>query len=145
MKTTPLAQHCPFLDCPSHRAGRRARIVRHSWLKTRRGVRQRRRCKDCGKTFLPSTGTLYHRLRHKPATLDRVVSMGAEGVSKTGIARVMSVSWSTADRWIDRASIQLQKFSQAHLEVADPVELQLDEVRASRSNDHKSVWIYSGI
>jgi transposase-like protein len=55
MTTSRLVQYCPFPECPSNRAGRRARIVRHSKLRTRRGVQQRRRCKDCNRTFLAST------------------------------------------------------------------------------------------
>ena len=145
MKPTPLRELCAFPDCPSHRSGRRARIARHSLLRTKLGVRQRRRCKSCGRTFLATTGTIYHRLRHKQETLDRVVSMAAEGVSKTSTSRALGVSWSTADRWIDRAAAHMQRFSQAHARVPDPVELQVDEIRASRTNDHKSTWIYSGI
>jgi transposase-like protein/IS1 family transposase len=145
MNSTPHSEQCAFLDCPSHRSGRIACVVRHSRLHTKRGIRQRRLCKTCGRTFLATTGTIYHRLRHKQETLDRAVAMSAQGVSKTATARSLSVSWSTVDRWLDRAATHMRRFSHEHVAAADPVELQIDEVRASRTNDYKSTWIYSGI
>jgi transposase-like protein len=82
---------CPNPDCASHAQFGKGNIVRHSFIRLRRGRRRRYRCKTCGRTFCSSTATPYHRLHYSPSTFDQVIHMSVEGVSKAAIARIESL------------------------------------------------------
>lgn len=87
---------CPFSDCPSN-VGQdlRQHVVRHSRLRTRKGVRSRLLCRRCQRTFLPSHGTPYHRMQRPRRAFDAAVLQLAEGASMAAIARCQGVATST--------------------------------------------------
>lgn len=91
-------RHCPHSDCPSTQPGARPRIVLHSRLRTRRGVRRRLLCKVCSRTFVSSFGSVYYRMRRSRANFDRVMRLSVEGLPQASIARASGVCTSTLTR-----------------------------------------------
>jgi len=55
---------CLNPDCVLHGQAGRGNIIRHSFIRLRRGRSRRYLCKACGKTFSSSTATPYHRLHY---------------------------------------------------------------------------------
>ena len=76
----------------SGKAGK-GNIVLHGFLRLKRGRRRRYRCEACGRTFVSSLGTPYHRLKCTRAEFDKVAALSVEELSKSAIARVMRLSW----------------------------------------------------
>ncbi len=139
MMLTSRPTRCPNPGCLPAVAGQASQLVRHSFLRTGTGRRQRWRCKNCRRTFTARTGTAYHGLRSSAARFDGVVRMSVEGTSKAAIARVERVSSSTVDRWIERAAAHTRAFQERVMREVEPVELQADEARGigpSRDDRH---------
>jgi IS1 family transposase len=114
-------------------------MVRHSFLRTRRGRLQRWRCKICRRTCTARSGTPYHRLRNPASRFDVVVRMVMEGSSKASIARVHELSVATVERWVGRAAQHASTFSDRLVQGLQPVEIQADELRGwgpSRKDRH---------
>jgi hypothetical protein len=146
MKTTAeLTRSCPFPNCDSHLPGRPTRIVRHSWLHLRSGRRRRLHCKTCRRTFVATLGTAYYRMRRSAGEFDAVIKLSAEGVSQAAIARARSLDPSTVSRWTARAAGHAQRFTDEHLRVAEPVELQLDELRTNGVRPLEHTWVFNSI
>ena len=73
MSSKPLPNvSCPNKECPLHGQFGKDNIIRHSFIRLRRGRRRRYFCKACGQTFRSSTGTPYHKLQHSRKTFDFV-------------------------------------------------------------------------
>jgi transposase-like protein len=89
---------CPNRECPLAGAGG---IIRHGFYQTSSGKRRRYLCRSCRKTFCSNTGTPYHRLQHRRATFDEVVTLSVEGLKKSAIARVKQIAWNTVARWLE--------------------------------------------
>ena len=137
---------CPFSDCPSN-AGqdRRQHVVRHSRLRTRRGVRSRLLCRRCRRTFLPSHGTPYHRMQRPRRAFDAAILHLCEGASLAAVARCLGVATSTVSRWIERAARHARAWEEEHLVVKNPVELQLDELHSYGAAREVRSWVYNSI
>ncbi|MEM7517700.1 MAG: helix-turn-helix domain-containing protein [Planctomycetota bacterium] len=84
-------------------------------------------------------------MRRSKTDFDRAVTMQAEGMTKAAIARTLGVSPSTVSRWLARAGRHAAAFQRAHLEIADPVEYQLDELSCNGVGAARNAWAYSGI
>lgn len=140
----PLAR-CPFANCPTNTAGARARIIRHSRLKTRSALRRRFQCKVCCRTFIETLGTPYYRLRRSKKDFDSAARLQGEGVTKAGVARFLQVSPSTVARWLERAAKHARAFHESHAKLDYPVEFQLDELRCNGVGEARNAWAYSGI
>ena len=137
---------CPFLDCPSNSGDdRRVHVIRHSKLRTRRGVRVRMLCRRCRRTFSPHRGTPYYRLRSPLRAFDRVMSLAVEGVPQAAIARSQGLSVSTVSRWLARAARHARAYEEEHVRIDDPVEIQLDEVRSYGAAREHRAWVYNAI
>ena len=89
---------CPNDTCALHDRRGRGNVVLHGYSKTRWGRRRRYRCKECGRTFSSTTGTAYSRLQHSAGKFERVAALSVEGVSKSAIARIERIAWSTVAR-----------------------------------------------
>jgi hypothetical protein len=90
-------------------------------------------------------GTPYHRMRRPKADLDRALHMSTEGMTASAIARVLRASVSTVTRWLEKAGRQAQAFSEEHGKVAEPVELQLDELKSYGIGEAQDAWCFSGV
>jgi len=145
MNSLPLRRHCPHSDCPSKSTPDRARVIRHGRFTTRRGVRTRYLCRACGRTFVPSLGTPYHRLRRPRRDFDQAVKLIVEGNTATAVARVSAVAPSTVLRWYERAARHARRFDEQHLKLDEPVELQIDELNTHGAGERDPDWVFGAI
>ena len=116
-------------------------IVRHSFIPLKRGRRRRYRCKACTKTFCSNAGTPYYRLKYPRSCFDEVVRMSVEGVSKSAIARIKSLSWNTVARWLRRAAAAARGFNDYMTHGLELKELQADEIRTFIARKERSAWV----
>ena len=140
-----LRRHCPHTDCPSHAPGARSRVIRHSRLRTKRGIKRRLLCRVCGRTFVHTLGTPYYRMRKPHRLFDQAAALQVEGLTLAAIARSQGVSTGTVSRWLAKASERVRAFESEHLEVSDPVELQLDELKAYGAGRYDATWVFNGL
>ncbi len=131
-------------QCPLWGKSTTTTVNRHGFYQTRRGTRRRFRCKSCGKTFCRKRGTLYHRVQHRRATFDEVVTLSVEGLNKSAIARVNQIAWNTVDRWLERASC-FRRFNDRRITKLKVTELQADEIRTMVGGKQQPIWIFVSI
>jgi transposase-like protein/IS1 family transposase len=136
---------CPNAQCAMFGKIGKGNIVLHGFLKLKRGRRRRYRCEACGRTFVSSVGTPYHRLKCTRAQFDRVAALSVEGMSKSGIARVMHLSWNTVARWLQRAAEAAERFSDRVLRGYMLTELQADEIRTFIDSKKRVQWVLAAI
>jgi hypothetical protein len=82
----------------------------------------------------------------KPHRLfDQAAALHAEGLPQAGIARAQGSHPSTVSRWLSKASRWTRRFEEEHVKVDDPVELQMDELKAYGAGKYDRTWVYSAI
>jgi transposase-like protein/IS1 family transposase len=136
---------CPNASCPSAASPDPPDFVRHSFLVTKRGKKQRWRCKSCGRTFTRRAGTPYHRLRSSPTAFDLALKLSMEGTSKAAITRSLGVSRATIGRWIARAAASARTFCDTVIRDVEPYEVQADELRSFAPHPEDRSWVWSAI
>ncbi len=136
---------CPNRHYPPSRNGDSGAIIRHGFYTTRWGKRRRYQCRICGKTFCSTTGTPYHRLQHRRAIFDEVVSLSVEGLNKSAVARVKRIGWNTVHRWLERAAVWCHRFSDRKISGLSVVELQADEMRTIVGSKEQPIWVFVAI
>src|SRR5258708_11243 len=145
MSHLPKTTRCPHPACPSTSSAKPPRFVKHSFLRTGTGKKQRWRCKSCGGTFTRSTGTPYHRLRFPAGKLDLALAPRLEGTSPARIGRGLDVSRSTIGRWVDRAASHARTFNETLIKGVDAYELQADEIRSFGQGRGARSWVFNTI
>ena len=145
MPNLPETTRCPHATCPSTSSAKRPVFVRHSFLRTGSGKRQRWRCKSCGRTFTRTTGTPYHRLRFPASKLDLALTLSLEGTSQGAISRTLSVSRTTVGRWVDRAASYARTFNETLIKGVDAYEVQADEIRSFGQAAGARSWVFNTI
>ena len=90
---------CPNPECSLHGQLGKGNVVRHGFIRLKRGRRRRYCCTACGRTFCSTVETPYYRLQCTRKTFDHVALMGATGTSKSDIARIKGISWNTVARF----------------------------------------------
>ena len=136
---------CPNPECSLHGQLGKGNVVRHGFIRLKRGRRRRYRCTVCGRTFCSTVGTPYYRLQCTRKTFDEVALMGANEVSKSAIARIKGISWNTVARWVEGAAEAERKFN--HLMTQDyPLrELQTDEIKTFVPEKNHPLWVSTAI
>jgi transposase-like protein len=114
-------------------------------MKSRHGSKLRLLCRTCGRTFCGRRGTAYYRLQHSRRTFDQFAKLLGEGLSCTALARALDVCPATITRWLARAARHARSFGEEFDRVADPVELQLDEISARPANQPGCPWVFNAI
>jgi transposase-like protein/IS1 family transposase len=136
---------CPITECALSKDAGAESIIRHGFYKTRSGKRRRYRCLSCAKTFCSNTGTPYHRLQHRRATLDEVATLSVEGLNKSAIARVKQIAWNTVHRWLQKAASSCRRFNDRRINGIAITELQADEIRTIIHDKEQPIWIFATI
>ena len=136
---------CTNQQCRLHGHPGKGNIIRHSFIRLKRGRRRRYLCKTCGRTFCSSTGTPYYRLQHSRKAFDEVVTMSVEGVSKSAIARIKGISWNTVARWLEKAARFARRFNSLMTRGYELIELQADEIRTFILRKKCPVWVFLSI
>ena len=136
---------CTNPECALRGRAGRGNVVRHGFLKLRRGRRRRYRCKACGKTFCSTQGTPYYRLQCTRRDFEQVAAMSVEGLSKSAIARIKGITWNTVARWLQRAARAARRFSDRLLKGYVLAELQADEIRTFVDTKKRVLWVLTAI
>ena len=144
-KRSRYAATCPNEQCELHGRRDQGNIAPHGFSRVKWGRRRRYRCTACGKTFGATTGTPYKRLQYSMRRFDRVVALSVEGVSKSAIARLEGISWSTVARWLERAAESAHRFNRASTRGGVLRELQLDEMRSFVGSKNRVSWVFTAI
>jgi transposase-like protein len=84
-------------------------------------------------------------MRRPAKDLDLALSMSTQGMSITGIARALGAHPSTVRRWLEKAGAHVASYSEEKLVVADPAEVQLDELRVGGIQAAEGTWAWSAI
>jgi len=146
MRHRPVNQRfCPNSGCPLHAQFGKGNIIRHSFIRLKRGRRRRYRCTACTRTFCSTIGTPYHRLQCARSTFDEVAAMSVEGISKSSIARIKGLSWNTVARWIERAAAAARRFNTSMTRGYQLRELQADEIRTFLQGKDQPIWIFAAV
>jgi len=132
---------CPNHECLLHGLGDHGNIHTHGWYKTKHGRRRRYICKACGMTFASTRGSAYHKLKASRQQIDQACHMSAEGVNISVIARILSRSWNTINRWLERARAACCCFQDKHLLGYELREPQADEIKAFVGLRKNKTWI----
>jgi transposase-like protein len=131
----PQPLFCPNDACASRGCTQQANIVVHDSLKNRY------RCKTCGKTFTATKGTTFYRLKTAEATVVLVVTLLANGCPLQAIVVAFGFDERTVKTWQNKAGQHCQKVHE-HL-VEQPQDLrqvQADEMRV-RLQQRAVVWL----
>lgn len=118
-------------------------IVGFGSFRTKTGLRMRRRCKACGRTFSENTQTAYVGLRCSRDEFDQVAQMRVEGVSISATARITKRSRNTVARWLERASHAAEKFNERNLRGFEIKELQADELYTFVRGKKHATWLFA--
>jgi transposase-like protein/IS1 family transposase len=121
---TPETTFCPNFDCPARGQVGEGNIGVHS-QKDRRYI-----CRECGRTFSASTGTVFYRLRKATDVITLVVTLLAFGCPIRAIVAAFGFDERTVKSWLEKSGRHSQAV-QEHL-VEQPRALgqvQADELR----------------
>src|SRR5262245_21885745 len=125
---------CPNPDCPARGRTGQGNIGRHS------RPEQRWICKQCHKTFTPTRGTAFYRLRTPAETVSVVLTLMAHGCPLQAIVVAFGFDERTVAAWFARAGRQAQAV-QEHLveQPRDLGQVQADEIRVKQQG--KISWM----
>ena len=136
---------CPNPLCACFGRHRRGNVRQHSFYTTSRGRRRRYLCSCCKKTFCSTAGTPYYRLHKSRKCFDQVATMTVNGVSKSAIARILSLAWNTVARWFELAAKYAARFNHRMIHDVQLSELQADEITAFVSNQRNQQWLFASL
>ena len=134
---------CPNQNCPSYKGNSAVNISPYGYYKTKAGKRRRFRCLVCRTTFSSTVGTPYFRIQHPRSKFDQVASLSVEGVNKSAISRVQSVTWNTVHRWLEKAAKSCRQFNRSNTTDMDIREIQADEIRTFTGSKKSVSWIFA--
>jgi transposase-like protein len=130
----PTTVCCPNVVCPA-----RGQVgPRHSRIHARQD--RRFLCTACHKTFTPTQGTAFYRLRSSAETVTLVVRLIAHGCPRQAIVVACRIDERTVAHGLGRAGVQGQAVPQPLVEPPrDLGEVQADEIRVKKQGD--TVWM----
>jgi transposase-like protein len=120
----PQRQFCPNPACPARGVSGRGVIQVHSHKE------QRYRCRQCGRTFAATTGTVFYRRKVAPAVMVTVLTLLSHGCPPQAVVAAFGLDERTVAAW-QTAAGQHGRRVHEHLVAAGQVELghvQADEL-----------------
>ena len=136
----PQPLFCPIETCPSRG------IVGAGNLRIHDSLRNRWRCRVCGKTFSGNKGTIFYGLKHQSQLVVWVVSLLAFGCPLQAIVRTFGLDERTVAAWQEKAGEHCKEVHE-HLIVEQPRDLhqvQADEIRDKRQGK-SALWMAMAI
>ena len=132
-------QFCSYQHCPKRGQIKQGNITIHD------RVRQRYRCKGCGKTFSERTGTMFEGLRKGQGLILVVVTLLAWGCPVQAIVAAFGLDERTIADWRDRAGHHCERVHDGLVgkQSLDLQHVQLDEIRVKGVG--KVIWLAMGI
>lgn len=136
-------QFCPNEECWARGQVGKANIVIHSQKKNRY------KCKECGKTFTESKGTVFYRLRYEGKIITQVITLMAYGCPLQAIVAAFEIDERTVSNWRERAG-KHSKAVHEHLveKPRDLQQVQADELYGKQQDvgaRGKALWIAMAI
>src|SRR5438445_8156731 len=132
----PQVLFCPTQTCPSRG------VIGAGNLRVHDSLRNRWRCRVCGKTFSGNKGTIFYGLKYDSQLVTWVINLLALGCPLQAIVVTFGVNERTVADWLKRAGEHAEVVHQ-HLVVSQPRDLgqvQADEIRAKRQG-RKALWM----
>ncbi len=121
---TPETTFCPNYDCPARGQVGEGNIGVHS-QKDRRYI-----CRECGKTFSATTGTVFYRLRKGADLITLVVKLLSHGCSIQAIVFAFGLDERTVKNWFEKSGRHSQAVQERLVERPRPLgQVQCDELR----------------
>ena len=117
----PQEVFCPNLECVARGQVGKGNISVHSQQEQRYG------CEECGETFAATKGTIFYRLKTKPATVILVLTLLAYGCPVQAVVAAFGFDERTVREWWQRAGKHCQK---VHERVVGQSQLDLGQVQA---------------
>jgi transposase-like protein len=118
---------CPNSDCPARGQVGQGNIIGHGRTK------RRFRCKVCGKTFTPSKGTVFYRLRHEATLVVLILTLLAYGCPVQAIVVAFGLDERTVSAWWVRAGHHCEKVHEQLVhQPRDLGQVQADEIRVKK-------------
>ena len=130
---------CPNIDCPARGQVGQGNIGSHS-QKEKRCL-----CKECGKSFTVTKGTLFYRLRTDPKTVMCVIVLLANGCPLQAVVKAFGFDERTVKSWWLRAGTQCagvhnHLIGQSRLDLQ---QVQADEIKAKVQGGY--LWLAMAI
>lgn len=131
----PQPTFCPNLDCPSRGASGAGNLRVHD------GLKNRWRCRTCGKTFAGTKGTPLYRLRADPQLVVWVVTLLAFGCPVPAIVAAFALDERTVAAWRERAGAHCERVHEALVRTPQDLgAVQADEIRV-RGQRRQVLWM----
>jgi transposase-like protein len=131
IQTKPLTGQCPHCGAPAER------LAYHSRYTLRSGQTVFvLRCRQCRKTFCDRFGTASYDLKTPEEKVQRAIQRGLEELCPEAVARVEGVHPTTAQRWVERASVQAQAADQKVITNVSTQNVELDELHSFAGAKH---------
>ena len=103
-----VGEFCPNEECEDYGQVNKKHIVRYG--KTAAGV-QRYQCRNCGKSFTATKGTLFYRKQRPRKDILETLAMLAEGMRISSISRVKGFKEDTILTWLREAANHAEEIS----------------------------------
>lgn len=131
----PQPSFCPNLDCASRGA------INAGNLRCHDSLRNRWKCRTCGKTFSGRKGTPFYHLKSDPQLVVWVLTLLAYGCPPQAIVAAFGLDERTVATWQQRAgqhceAVQADRVQTPH----DHTRVQADEIRV-RCQRRQIVWV----
>jgi transposase-like protein len=130
---------CPNIDCPARGQVCQGNIGSHSQKE------KRCFCKECGKSFTVTKGTLFYRLRTDPKTVMCVIVLLANGCPLQAVVKAFGFDERTVKSWWLRAgahcaAVHNHLIGQSRLDLQ---QVQADEIKAKVQGGY--LWLAMAI
>jgi transposase-like protein len=125
-----VGQFCPNEACEFYEDLEHAWIIKYGT--TAKGT-QRYRCRHCGKTFVETTGTLFHGKHTPRKDILEALAMLAEGMRISSISRVKGFKEDTILGWLREAAEHAEAVEAALMHKYQVTKAQID-----------GLWAYVG-
>ena len=126
--------YCPYPECSDKGEVGKGNVV---WFSR---VRQRCKCRSCGRTFSYRRGTLFYGLRTAEQTVTQVVTLLAYGCPCQAIVAAFGLDERTVYAWQRRAGAHARAVHEAHIGLLDLQQVQADEMRI-RVQGQTVLWV----
>ena len=139
----PTEIFCPNLECSARGEEGKGNIKIHSQKQ------KRYKCKECGKTFTESKGTVFYRMKYEEEIITKVITLIAYGCPLQAIVEAFEIDERTVSNWRERAGKQCVAVHQHLVETPRDLEqVQADELYGKQQDiatKGKALWIAMAI
>jgi len=134
--------------CPNEECIARGEIGKGN-IKVHSQKQKRYKCKECGKTFTESKGTVYYRMKYEEEIITKVITLIAFGCPLQAIVEAFEIDERTVSSWRERAGKHCLAVHEHLVEKPrDLQQVQVDELYSKQQDvaaKGKALWIAMAI